>query len=153
MFVGVDNQGEGPDFVLSIDLAAKAIDNIYNLTVPIFDALWAKCDGSGVIGGVSFTPGAGNANGTATFGSVDLSGKYTAGDTVGVPAGFTPTGLLTGTSDAVHFLSTFFPQYTPTNATGVSGYAWAVEPYGGGSDDFVTEFGYYLIDAAWDTAA
>jgi hypothetical protein len=39
---------------------------------------------------------------------------------------------------------------TFTNNTSAAGYLWAVDPYGGGSDDFVTAMPYYLIGAAWD---
>lgn len=152
-YIGTSNAGEAPDLILGIDLSSAKVDSKTTLSVSQFAALWAKCDGSGVVGGVSFAPGAGaGSNGTATFGSVDVTGKYTAGDAVSVPAGLLPTGLLTGMSDNTRFLASLFPAGTPTNATDVEGVLWAVQPYGG-SDDFVTALPYYLIGAAWDMGA
>lgn len=154
--MGVDNLdvGGGPDFVLDLDLAAGKIANKVSLSVPLFTAMWAKCDGSGVIGGLNYAAGSGaGSNGTLTFGSVDANGAYTAGDKVGVPPGYVPNGMLTATEDAGHFLAALYPAGTPTNATtGVSGYLWDVQPYGG-SDDYVTPLSYYLIGAAMDTPA
>ncbi len=123
------------------------------LKQPLFSALWGTCDGSGVIGGVVFMPGAAGGNGTATFGTINGAGTYTPDSAVGVPAGFVPSGLLTGTSPASYrdaFVAAFYPSGTFTNNTNANGYLWAVDPYGGGSDDYVTEFDYYLVGAAWD---
>lgn len=150
LYVGVNNAGVTQDFILDVDLDAGKIGNVIQLSIPIFDAMWSTCTGNGLIGGISYKAGSGNANGTATFGSVDQTGAYTPRDSVGVPAGFVPSGLITGTEDASTNIAPFYPPATPTNSTGqVSGYLWAVNPYGG-SDDFVTEFSYYLIGAAVD---
>lgn len=153
MFLGVAPGGGAAAFVLDIDLAAGEIaKTIPLLSAPLFSSLWARCDGSGTIGGVSFAPGAGaGANGTATFGSVDTNGRYTPGDAVSVPPGYAPTGLLTGTEDAALNLAVFFPPGTPTNATGVPGYTWAVSSTPGGSEDALADAGYYLVGAAVDT--
>ena len=73
--------------------------------------------------------------------------------TVGVWANHEPSGLLTGTSPASYkdaFIAAFYPAGTMTNATAARGALWAVDPYGGGSDNEVTAFGYMLIGAAWD---
>jgi hypothetical protein len=148
-YVGTSNFGEAPDVIIGVDLAAKKIDSTITLPVLQFAALWAKCDGSGVVGGISYTAGTGAANGTATVGSVDTAGKYTAGDAVSVPFNFNPTGLLTATADGNRFLAAIFPLYTPTNSSGVPGFLWAVQPYGG-SDETLTASPYYLIGAAWD---
>ena len=142
MYIGVNNGGGGKDLVVAVDLTAGAVDATVKLLQPLFSSLWATCDGSGVIGGVSFTPGQPGGNGTATFGTVNTNGAYTPDSVVGVPAGFVPSGLLTGTSPATYkdaFVAAFYPAGTPTNAT-TGGYLWAVDPYGGGSDDMVTAF-------------
>lgn len=97
-FVGVNNGGKS-DVVLSIDLASRQIDLTYKLAQPLFAALWAKCAGDGVIGGLSATPSGGLA-----FGSVDTTGTYTPGDSVSLPGGYTPTGLLTAMPSAGMFL-------------------------------------------------
>ena len=143
MYVGVNNGGGGKDVVLTVDLTAGAVVGTLALKQPLFSALWATCDGSGVIGGVSFTPGAGGGNGTATFGAVNSAGALTPDSVVGVPAGYVPSGLLTGTSPADYkdaFVAAFYPPGTPANSSSAAGYLWAVDPYGGGSDDEVTEF-------------
>ena len=51
------------------------------LQVPLFAALWATCDGSGIIGGVSYET---SAVGEASFGTVDPKGAYTKKSTVQV---------------------------------------------------------------------
>ena len=148
MYVGVNNGGGGRDIVFTVDLTAAKVVATVQLKQPLFDALWGTCDGSGVIGGVAFTPGAAGGNGTATFGTINGAGGYTPDSVVGVPAGFVPSGLLTGTSPANYkdaFVAAFYPPGTAANNTDTNGYLWAVDPYGGGSDDVVTEFGYYLV--------
>lgn len=160
MYVGVDNGGAGKDVILAVDLTSGQVDATTVLKkVPLFNALWADCDGSGVIGGLTFTPGAGAAeNGTAVFGSVDVSGAYTpTSDSIAVPPGFAPSGLLTATSpntvqqDA--FVAAFYPPGTAYNNSAASGFVWSVDPYGAGSDDFLTPITYQLLAAAWDYAA
>jgi hypothetical protein len=151
LFLGVTPTGGAAPFVLDIDLAAGEIAKTIPLGgAPPLAALWARCDGSGGIGGLSFV-GAGGANATASFGTVDTAGGYTPGDTMSVPPGYVPTGLLTGTEDATINLAVLFPPGTPTNATGVAGFTWAVSSTPGGSEDALTPVGYYLIGAAMDT--
>jgi hypothetical protein len=82
--------------VLAVDLATGAVDKVTTLSVRLFDALWATCDGSGVIGGLTYSAKAG----TAEFGTVDANGAYSKKATVNVAAGFVPSGLLTATSPA-----------------------------------------------------
>jgi len=104
MYVGVTAPGGGAAIV-SVDLVARAVDRVMPLPAgrAMFDSLWATCDGSGTIGGVSWTPGAGAVgNSTAEFGTLDAAGRYTARARVGVPAGLEPTGLLTATSPATY---------------------------------------------------
>ncbi len=143
------------DVIISVDLVAKRVDKITQIAAnaPNFDSIWGTCDGSGVIGGVSWTPGAGAAsNSTAQFGTLSSSGSYTLAKMIGVPPGLEPTGLLTATSPANYadaFLAAAYPVGTLSNATDVKGYTWAVDPYGGGGDDFVAPIPFYLIGAAW----
>ena len=90
---------------------------------------------------------------TATFGAFDGNGAYKADSVVGVPPNHVPSGLLTGTSPASYkdaFIAAFYPRGTLSNATAARGVLWSVDPYGGGSDDYVTTFPYYLVGAAWD---
>jgi hypothetical protein len=134
--------------VLAVDLAKGAVDATTTLQVPLFDALWATCDGSGVIGGVSY----GASVGSAEFGTVDTRGAYTKKSSVAVSPGLVPSGLLTATSpnnfeDA--FFAGFYPPHELTNQTNVKGETWSVDPYGGGTDDFTSPVNYYLIGAAW----
>ena len=68
------------------------------MQVPLFAALWATCDGSGIIGGVSYET---SAAGEAAFGTVDPKGAYTKKSTVQVTPGLEPSGLLTATSPQV----------------------------------------------------
>ena len=58
-----------------------------------------------------------------------------------------PSGTITATSPA-NFQDAFIvPLYNSTTAT--AGLLWSVDPYGGGTDDFVTPLPYRLISAAW----
>jgi hypothetical protein len=154
MYVGVDNGGAGKDVVIAVDLTAGKVSKVTTLADPLPSSLWATCDGSGVIGGLSFAPGATpTMNGTATFGAFDANGNYKVDSTVGVWANHVPSGLLTGTSPASFqdaFIAAFYPEGTLSNASTTKGAIWAVDPYGGGSDDIVTAFSYYLVGAAWD---
>ena len=152
MYVGVDNGGNGKDVIITVDLTAGKVSKVTTLSADLTRSLWATCDGSGVVGGLSFRPGPSPAeNGTATFGAFDASGAFKVDSTVGVWPNHEPSGLLTGTSPATYkdaFIAAFYPAGTLTNATATRGALWAVDPYGGGSDDFVTAFPYYLIGAA-----
>ena len=154
MYVGVNNGGGGKDVIISVDLTAGKVSKVTPLSADLTRSLWATCDGSGVVGGLSFQPGATPAdNGTATFGAFDANGAFKVDSTVGVWANHAPNGLLTGTSPANYkdaFIAAFYPEGTLSNATAARGALWAVDPYGGGSDDYVTAFPYYLIGAAWD---
>ena len=135
--------------VLSVDLATGAVDKVTTLSVRLFDALWATCDGSGVIGGVTFGASAGQAE----FGTVDASGSYTKKATVSVADGFVPSGLLTATSPASYqdaFIAAFYPPGSLTNASHAEGLLWTVDPYGGGTDDDTHPINYMLIAASWD---
>jgi len=80
--------GAGKDQVLSVDLTKGVVDQTVTLTVPLFAALWATCDGSGVIGGVSFSS---SSTGTASFGTVDTKGTYTLKSKVQVSSGLMPS--------------------------------------------------------------
>jgi hypothetical protein len=84
---------------------------------------------------------------------VDAAGAYSLKAKIGTPGNLEPSGLLTATSPASYqdaFIATAYPPSTLTNATSARGVLWAVDPYGGGSDDFVTPLSYVLIGAAWD---
>lgn len=148
MYVGVELGGAGKDVIIAVDLVAGKPDATTTLSVPVFRALWGTCDGSGVVGGISFVPGASPAdNGTATFGTVTTSGAYTAGPSIGVPPAMEPSGLFTATSPATFkddYLAAF---YRPGSDAGS---LWAVDPFGGGGDDELTDISYRLIGAAWD---
>ena len=147
MYVGVDNGGNGKDVIVTVDLTAGKVSKVTALKADLTRSLWATCDGSGVVGGLSFIPGATPAdNGTATFGAFAADGSYKVDSTVGVWANHEPSGL--SYKDA--FIAAFYPAGTMTNATAARGALWAVDPYGGGSDNEVTAFGYMLIGAAWD---
>lgn len=98
MYVGVDHGGAGKDQILAVDLTRGAVDATVTLQVPLFAALWATCDGSGIIGGVSFET---SAAGEASFGTVDAKGAYTPKSKVQVTPGLVPSGLLTATSPQV----------------------------------------------------
>lgn len=179
MYVGVDHGGAGKDVVITVDLAAGTVSKVTTLQAPLARALWATCDGSGVIGGVSFVAGdTPAANGTATFGgeslheaslrnssrhetltslpaqtAYDAAGKFVVDSTVGVFPNHVPSGMLTGTSPASYkdaFIATFYPPGTASNSTAARGAIWSVDPYGGGTDDVVAAFPYFLIGAAWD---
>ena len=154
-YVGVDYFGEASDYIISVDLASRKVDNVTTLAkgLQVPDALWAKCDGSGLIGGVSFAPAAkAGDNGTATFVTIDESGNFERGDTVGVPGKAEPSGMLTGSFDAAHFVAAFYKKDAAWNASTAKGWLWAVSPFGG-SDDFVSGIDTYLIGAAFDAAA
>ena len=154
MYVGVDNGGNGKDAIITVDLTAGKVSKVTALSADLTRSLWATCDGSGVVGGLSFVQGSSpGANGTATFGAFAADGSFKVDSTVGVFPNHVPSGLLTGTSPASYkdaFIAAFYPAGTLTNATAARGALWAVDPYGGGSDDIVTTFPYYLIGAAWD---
>jgi hypothetical protein len=148
MYVGVSHGGAGRDQVLAVDLTSGAVDQVTTLSEPLMQALWATCDGSGVIGGVAYAAGAA----AAEFVTVDTSGKFTHKASVAVPAGLVASGLLTATSPAAFtdaFIAAFYPPQTLANATNAAGELWAVDPYGGGSDDFTTPIDFFLIGAAW----
>lgn len=148
MYVGVSHGGAGRDQILAVDLASGAVDAVTQLQAPLFDALWATCDGSGVVGGVSF----GSSVGSAEFGTVDDAGKFVPKASVAIKPGFLPSGLLTATSPATYqdaFVAAFYPKGTRNNDT-AQGLIWAVDPYGGGTDDFTTPIDYVLIGASWD---
>lgn len=124
MYVGVDHGGAGKDQVLAVDLVKGVVDQTVTLQVrapgpgarflhppttlapptaaaaqvPLFAALWATCDGSGIVGGVSYET---SAAGEASFGTVDPKGAYTKKASVQVTPGLEPSGLLTATSPQV----------------------------------------------------
>ena len=72
--------------------------------MPLFAALWATCDVSGIVGGVSFET---SAAGEATFGTVDPKGAFTLKSKVQVTPGLVPSGLLTATSPQVRAPATY----------------------------------------------
>lgn len=85
MYVGVDNGGAGKDVILTVDLTAGRVSATTILAGALPRTIWATCDGSGVVGGLSFVPGAGvTQNGTATFGTFSASGVYTVDSKVRV---------------------------------------------------------------------
>ena len=148
MYVGVSHGGAGKDQVLAVDLASGAVDAVTTLAVPLFSALWATCDGSGVIGGLSHSAAAG----AAEFGTVDKAGAYSKKSSVALEAGLVPSGMLTATSPPSYqdaFVAAFYPPGTIANGSNTAGSLWAVDPYGGGTDDFMSKISYYLIGAAW----
>ena len=154
-YVGVDYFGEAQDYILSVDLGTRKVDKVTKLAkgLEVPDALWARCDGSGAIGGVSFAPPAkAGDNGTATFVTIDASGSFVRGDAVGVPGGVAPNGMLTASFDGEHFVAAFYSKDADWNATKAAGWLWAVSPYGG-SDDFVSRVDTYLLGAAFDSGA
>jgi len=153
MYIGFTSPA-GTAAIVSVNLTSGTVSGVTSLPAgqPLFDSLWATCDGSGVIGGVSFAPGKAGANGTATFVTIDARGRAAKGDAVGVPGDSVPNGMLTAASDSSHYLAAFYPQTTPVNATDAKGWLWAVAPFGG-SDDFVSRIDTYLIGAAFDAAA
>lgn len=154
-YVGVEFFGEASDYVISVDLAARKVDNITTLAkgLQVPDALWAKCDGSGLIGGVSFAPaGKAGGNGTATFVTIDERGGFVRGDAVGVPGGALPSGMLAGSFDAAHFVAAFYAKDAAWNSTAAKGWLWAVSPYGGSNDE-VSRVDTFLLGAAYDAAA
>ena len=55
---------------------------------------------------------------------------------------------LTATSPAT-FQDAFIATLYPPGAPATKGWLWAVDPYGGGSDDEVSPIAYDLIGAAW----
>ena len=125
------------------------MDKVTTLSVRLFDALWATCDGSGVIGGVTFSASAG----AAEFGTVNAAGAYTKKATVSIAAGFVPSGLLTATSPASYqdaFIAAFYPPGSLTNASHAAGLFWEVDPYGGGTADDTNGIDYMLVAASWD---
>jgi len=135
--------------VLAVDLATGAVDKVTTLSVRLFDALWATCDGSGVIGGLTYSAKAG----TAEFGTVDANGAYSKKATVNVAAGFVPSGLLTATSPASYqdaFIAAFYPPGSLTNASHTAGLLWEIDPYGGGTADDTNPIDYMLVGASWD---
>ena len=149
MYIGVSHGGAGKDQVLAVNLATGLVDATTTLTVPLFAALWATCDGSGVIGGISFDAGAG----VADFGTVDAAGAYTKKDSVAIKTGFVPSGLLTATSPAAYtdsFVAAFYPPGSLTNASHTAGLLWDVDPYGGGTADDTYPIDFMLVGAAWD---
>jgi hypothetical protein len=154
MYVGVSHGGAGKDAIVSVDLTAGRVSGSVTLASPLSRTLWATCDGSGVVGGLDFAPGAAaGAPGNATFGTFDAAGRFKVDSSVAVPPGLVPSGLLTATSPATYqdaFLGAFYPDGTLPNSTTASGVLWAVDPYGGGSDDFTSPVGFVLIGAAWD---
>jgi hypothetical protein len=147
MYVGVSHGGAGKDAIVSVDLTAGRVSGSVTLASPLSRTLWATCVGSGVVGGLDFTPG------NATFGTFDAAGRFKLDSSVTVPPGLVPSGLLTATSPASYkdaFIAAFYPDGTETNSTTASGVLWAVDPYGGGSDDFTSPIDFVLIGAAWD---
>ena len=118
VFVGVNAGGAGKDVILAVSIANKTVDSTTVLSVPLFTGLWANCDLTPVIGGVS------QSGATALFGTVDGKGAYTQKATVALPAGYALSGTLTATSppsvtnDA--FIATI---YQPGDTTG-PGFLW-----------------------------
>ena len=156
IYVGVSHGGGGKDVVLAVSTTTGAVDNTTDLSVPLFAALWANCDGTGAIGGISYTPGAGPAdNGTLAFGIVDVEGAYTPVTSAGLPPGYVPNGVLTATSDrgasGNYYAALAYPPDHKTNTSGGEGFMWLLDPLGSDPGvDEVSEFSYNLIAASWE---
>lgn len=156
LYVGVSHAGVGKDVVLAVSTATGAVDNITSLTVPLFTALWANCDGSGVIGGVSYTAGRSKLdNGTLAFGTIDVRGDYTQVVTATVPPGYFPNGVLTATSDrgpsGNYYAALAYPADHMTNTSGGEGFFWLLDPLGSDPGvDEVSSFSFNLISASWE---
>ena len=156
MYVGVSHGGGGKDVVLAVSTSTGAVDNVTDLTVPLFAALWANCDGTGVLGGVSFTSGASPSdNGTIAFGTVSVQGDYTQVVTASLLPGYSPNGVLTATSDrgpsGNYYAALAYPAGHTTNTSGGEGFFWLIDPLGSDpSVDEVSVFSYNLISASWE---
>jgi hypothetical protein len=156
LYLGVSHGGGGKDVVLAVSTATGEVDNTTALSVPLFAALWANCDGSGAIGGVSFVPGSSRAdNGTLAFGTVDIRGAYTQLVSASLSPGYLPNGVLTATSDrgtsGNYYAALAYPSGHTTNTSGAEGFMWLIDPLGSDPGvDEVSEFGYNLISASWE---
>lgn len=156
LYLGVSHGGAGKDVVLAVSTATGVVDNTTVLSVPLFAALWANCDGSGAIGGLSYTPGAGPAdNATLAFGTVDVRGAYTQITQASLFPGYVPNGVLTATSDrgpsGNYYAALVYPPGHLTNSTGGEGFMWLLDPLGSDPGvDEVSEFSYNLVSASWE---
>lgn len=156
IYVGVNNGGAGKDVILAASLTDGTIDGTTHLQKPLFDALWASCDGntSRVFGGITFTAGhPSSTNGTLEFGAVDSNGAYYRDAVVSVAPGYEPMGMLTATSDRAtgnDFIALLYPPNYHASDPSAQGLAWLVDPWGTAtSADEVSEFNYNLIAASW----
>ena len=114
--------------------------------MPLFRCIWAYCDGSGAMGGVSVD--ASSVDAPATFGTINAQGEYAPKAAMKVSAGLVPSGLITATSTANAVLVGFYPPGALTNATAVRGEAWSLDPFSG-ENGFTSPMDFYLIGAAW----
>ena len=78
MYVGVNRGGATKDVVIGVNLTTGMVESTVTLTVPLFTALWATCDYTPVIGGVTMESPV-----LAGFGTVDGTGRFNLKDTVG----------------------------------------------------------------------
>ena len=153
IYLGVSHGGVG-DAILDINLRAANVDGTTVLQgAPLPTALWASCDGTGAFGGVWGSAGGGGSNTTATVQLIAVDGTVTSKASVGLPSGVVLSGLLAGTSPSAigneAFLAAAYPAGTLGNQT-ANGWVWAVDPYGGGADDYVSPVVGNLVGAAWD---
>ena len=138
MYVGVDLGGAGKDLLVTVGLQLGNASSI-TLQQPLWRTLWARCDGSDEVGGIAWS-----ANGTASFGTLNSdTGAFIAWASITVPAGVEPSGLLTET-EVEQSVAAFYPLNTLTNATGVTGFLWAVDPFAKAGDDFLSPINYQV---------
>jgi hypothetical protein len=107
MYVGVNNGGQSKDIVFTVDLTQKHVSQTTHLSDDLWRTLWARCDGSNQIGGVSY------ANGVAYFGVLnDVNGSFQSLVNVTIPDGLEPSGLLTE-SETEQSIAVFYPTVSP----------------------------------------
>lgn len=109
MYVGVDLGGNGQDLIITVDLPSAKVASTTTLEDPLWKTLWARCDGSNEIGGISWAPGSSRADaGIAFFGTLDTTnGKFQNLLNISIPPGLEPSGLLTET-ETEQSVATFY---------------------------------------------
>jgi len=151
MYIGV-RAATGSDFFLTVDLRAGRVTQTTTLNFPLFSGLWATCDGSNVVGGVTLVnPGPGRN--TVVFGTTNIggaAGTFTQVTSAPVADGLQLTGLLTATSPASASNDLFIAALYAPMAT--NGSLFLLDPYDGDKDNAIIPMTYLLISAAWDRA-
>jgi hypothetical protein len=91
MWIGIDAGGADKDTLLTVSLPGRAVLSVQTLQFPVFLSLWASCDDStkvNVVGGIV------RQDSLLVYGTVNVTGVLTPQSVAKIPAGLSPTPLL-----------------------------------------------------------